>query len=122
MKNIIYTFLAISLFFSCQKEEFTPVNQLADAIDLLEAKSTTPKTKIYILNNDALCNNINCDKTKFTVGQKEYQIYSRESLFMRGINSYYQVMVWEQQPIVDRIEKEISREHNDNEAEKCSGN
>lgn len=122
MKNIIYTFLAISLFFSCQKEEFSPVNQLADAIDVLEANSTSPKAKIYILDNDILCEKLNCDRTKFTIGKKEYQIYSRESLFMRAINTYYQVTAWEQQPIVDRIAKDNSKEHNGNEAEKCRGN
>ena len=122
MKNFIYTFLAISLFFSCQKEEFSPVTQLADAIDLLETNRVSAKSKIYILKNDVLCDNINCDKTKFAVGKKEYLIYTRESIFMYAINSYYKVEAWKQKPIVDMVEAEIFREHENNEAEKCRGN
>ncbi len=96
MKNLFFAIIIITAF-GCTKETFSPTEQVVEAIhSQLEIVPESPR--FYILKNDNLCDQVDCELERFIARGSEVVIYSREDLFMRGIDFFFEVVQWEESP------------------------
>ncbi len=89
MKKFYYLLVAgylFFLFYSCI-EEASPRDQLLSSIKT--HASFNKSVNQYILKNNSLCNMLNCSSELITDNETNIYIYSKEDLFMRGVNSFW---------------------------------
>ena len=83
----------------CTKDRISTQEQIVDAIhSKLQYVPDSPK--FYVLKSFELCDHMDCDVEKFTIKGSTIVVYSREDLFMRAIDFFFEVVSWDMGPKV----------------------
>ncbi len=89
MKFFIPLLLLIAGLFACQTNSDAYLNDPAEAWNnFLKNHSFNQSKAIYFLNNELLCQAIDCNKTYLTGQGVKVVIYRKEDLFMRKIDNF----------------------------------
>lgn len=99
MKNLLGLFVLLFILIGCNKEYQSPEEQLVDVIQGKLA-GVAEKATFFVLKNDKLCNQLDCEKQKFSIDGATVRIMTREDIFMHGQRVFFEVVAWEQSPQV----------------------
>lgn len=97
MKNLLGVFILLFFVNGCTKEYQSPEQQLVEVIQSKLA-NVPEKATFFVLKNDKLCNQLDCEKQKFAIDGATVNIMTREDMFMRGQRVFFEVVSWKQSP------------------------
>ena len=121
MKAFIPFLLCVFIIVSCEKETLSPQEQLVEAIQSKFSK-TVKTADVFILQNDIICQNLDCGQVKISTADLTLRIHSREGLFMRGVDKYFEVVEWKELPNVQLRGNWVQDSPFEHTGEKCRGN